>query len=218
LVEEIRVVNSVTGGEKGQKPERHELVPVEPMDEVARVYGFGCGKYAKNNWRLGYDWGLSYGAARRHLNAFWRGEDLDPESGLHHLAHGVFHLLTLMEYGRTHPELDDRYIIGAVVTDQQTKDEAKTIFDNEDMDEDFDVEEYFEDDFDDDDEDDYDDIIRAKWCFDGATTLEEAATMLEDYAAHLREAGKKGFLLRNAIEDDYGFVYHPDGQKLYPQV
>lgn len=109
---EIRITNEVTGGEKGQKPERHELVPIEPMDEVARVYHYGCTKYAIHNWRKAYDWSLSYGAAQRHLRAFWRGEDLDPESGLNHLAHACFHLLALMEFQKTHPELDDRYIIG----------------------------------------------------------------------------------------------------------
>lgn len=98
------------------------------------------------------------------------------------------------------------------MSDQTTEEKAKTIFDNEDMDEDFDVDEYFEDD---EDDDDYDDIIRAKWSFDGAHTLLEAAESLERYAAWLREADKNGFVLREPIDDDYGYVYHPDGHKLY---
>lgn len=106
---EVRIKNETTGGEKGQKPERHELVPINPMDWVARVYHYGTEKYDPHNWRKGYDWSLSYGALQRHLRAFWNGQELDDESGLPHLAHAVFHCLALMEFGDTHPELDDRW-------------------------------------------------------------------------------------------------------------
>lgn len=105
---EVRVTNALTGGEKGSKPEAFALIPVEPQREVARVYGYGSKKYAPRNWEKGYDWSLSYSALQRHVNAFWGGENLDPETGLHHLAHAVFHCYALMEWGRTHPELDDR--------------------------------------------------------------------------------------------------------------
>jgi hypothetical protein len=97
-----------TGGEKGVKLERYEFLPVSPLREVARVYGYGARKYADRNWERGYNWSWSYGALQRHVNAFWGGEELDPESGLPHLAHATFHLLALMEFGRTHPEKDDR--------------------------------------------------------------------------------------------------------------
>lgn len=44
----------------------------------------------------------------RHLWAWWRGEDTDPESGLSHAAHAAWGCFALLEYARTHPELDDR--------------------------------------------------------------------------------------------------------------
>ncbi len=89
---------SETGGEKGQKLERHELV-VEPfIEELALVCGMGAVKYSDDNWRKGYDWGLSYGAMRRHLRAFWTGEDNDPETGLSHLAHAAWHCMVLWKY------------------------------------------------------------------------------------------------------------------------
>ena len=69
----------------------------------------GLVKKGDHNWRLGYDWSLSYGAAQRHLAAFWGGEDRDPESGLHHTAHAVFHMLALITFAAEHPELDDRF-------------------------------------------------------------------------------------------------------------
>lgn len=106
--DEIRVTDPATGGQKGAKPENYSLIPVEALAEVARVYEFGAKKYEANNWRLGYAWSLSYSALMRHIQAFWGGEDMDPESGYHHLAHATFHLFSLMTWGQTHPEKDDR--------------------------------------------------------------------------------------------------------------
>jgi hypothetical protein len=108
LSDEIRVVDPTTGGAKGSKLAQFALIPVRPLEEVAQVYGFGAAKYADRNWEKGYKWSLSYSALQRHLHAFWRGESTDPESGRPHLAHAVFHCLALMEWERTHPEMDDR--------------------------------------------------------------------------------------------------------------
>lgn len=108
MSEEVRVVNPVTGGEKGQKVERFDLIPVGPLRIVAKHYGYGCSKYAARNWERGYDWSLSFAALQRHAFAFWSGEDIDVDSGSPHLAAVVFHALALLEFGTTHPELDDR--------------------------------------------------------------------------------------------------------------
>ena len=59
--------------------------------------------------------------------------------------------------------------------------------------------------------------IRAKWTFDGATTLREAAAHLRSYAEDLEGLAALGFELRDEIEDDYGFIGRPDdGGPLYP--
>jgi hypothetical protein len=104
---EVRVT-STTGGQKGQKPERFDLIPAGPLKMLARVYGMGCAKYSPRNWEKGYEWSLSYAAMQRHLWAFWGGEDTDPESGLPHVIHAAFHALALAEFMKTHPEMDDR--------------------------------------------------------------------------------------------------------------
>lgn len=100
---------SSTGGEKGQKDEAYALIPVGPLAEVARVYGFGAEKYSDHNWRKGYPYSWSYSALQRHINAFWSGEDTDPESGRSHLAHAAFHLFSLMEFVNEELGEDDRY-------------------------------------------------------------------------------------------------------------
>jgi dATP/dGTP diphosphohydrolase len=106
---ETRITNALTGGQKGSKDERYDLIPVEPLAALARHYGVGAYKYADHNWRKGYDWSLSYAALQRHAQAFWGGEDLDEETGSPHLAAVAFHAFALLEWAKTHPELDDRY-------------------------------------------------------------------------------------------------------------
>ena len=105
---EERIVNTQTGGEKGRKPARFDLLPAKPLWEIAEVFGYGASKYEDRNWERGYDWSLSFGAMMRHAWAFWGGEDVDPESGKPHMAHVGFHCLALLEFMEKHREMDDR--------------------------------------------------------------------------------------------------------------
>ena len=66
-------------------------------------------KYAEHNWRKGFVWSRPLSAAMRHITAFNAGEDKDPESGLSHLAHAACCIMFLLEFEKTHKELDDRY-------------------------------------------------------------------------------------------------------------
>jgi hypothetical protein len=107
MTEEVRVV-SATGGEKGSKEARFDLIPVGPLTQVARLYGKGAAKYEDRNWERGYDWSLSYAAAMRHLTQFWGGEDIDEEMGLPHPVAVIFHMMAFLEFMETHPEFDNR--------------------------------------------------------------------------------------------------------------
>ena len=108
---EVRSV-SRTGGEKGTKDERFDLIPISALTQLARHYGVGARKYADNQWRKGYEWSKSYAALMRHMTAHWDGETHDPESGLPHLAHAgchvAFMLTWLAEQGEG-GQFDDRY-------------------------------------------------------------------------------------------------------------
>ncbi len=90
--------------------ERFDLIPAMPLIELARVYTYGAAKYDDRNWEKGLFWGRVFAAAQRHLWRFWSGEDADAESGLSHLAHAAWCCLALMEYTKTHSELDDRAV------------------------------------------------------------------------------------------------------------
>lgn len=90
------------------------LVPRSLLEAVSRVLEFGARKYKADNWRLGIEWRRVAGSLLRHTFAWLEGEDKDPESGLSHLAHAATNVAFLLEYERTHQELDDRYMSGKV--------------------------------------------------------------------------------------------------------
>ncbi len=85
------------------------LLSGEALMQTAAVLRFGAEKYAEHNWRSGFLWSRPLAAAMRHLVAFNDGEDKDPESGLSHLAHAACCIMFLLEFEKTHRELDDRY-------------------------------------------------------------------------------------------------------------
>lgn len=87
---------------------RYDLVPVYPLQEIAKVFTFGAKKYEDRGWEKGIKWGRVYGALLRHIFSWFTGEDKDPETGLSHLAHAGCNIMFLLEYERTHKELDNR--------------------------------------------------------------------------------------------------------------
>jgi hypothetical protein len=96
--QETRIVDPVTGGEKGSKLARFDLVPPEASWALAEVYGKGSLKYAERNWEKGYTWGLSVAALERHLNLWKRGEQIDQETGAYHLAQVAWHAFALFTF------------------------------------------------------------------------------------------------------------------------
>jgi hypothetical protein len=74
-----------------------DLLPVEAKKAIAEVFDFGAKKYARHNWRAGFDYSRLIAACERHLDAFNDGEDNDPESGKSHLAHAGCCLMMLLE-------------------------------------------------------------------------------------------------------------------------
>jgi hypothetical protein len=136
---EIRTTSS-TGGQKGTKEERHDLIPIGPLRELATHFGRGALKYDVHQWRKGYEWSKSYSALDRHLKLFWSGEDYDicsnePENclfehpedgrawpkpdtdtcwnhtGSHHLVAVAWHSFVLLEFKDRFPDFDDRFKI-----------------------------------------------------------------------------------------------------------
>lgn len=89
------------------KPPIH-LVPPSMTLAVASVLGYGAKKYAPRNWERGMKWSVPYDSMMRHLLAWQKGEDTDPESGLPHLHHAACNIAMLVEFMETYKEGDDR--------------------------------------------------------------------------------------------------------------
>lgn len=87
---------------------RVDLLPGAPLLQVGDVMADGISEYGIRNWEKGISWTRCFGSALRHMLKWVAGEDCDAKSGRHHLACAVCQLLFLLEYDRTHPELDDR--------------------------------------------------------------------------------------------------------------
>lgn len=128
---------SSTGGQKGVKLARFDLIPAGPLYELAVHYGRGARKYANHQWRQGYEWSKSIGALGRHFNDFLAGKDYDvcsnepgnckftdndgneyvPEepdtcynhTGSHHMAAVAWHAFLLLEFKDHYIGFDDRF-------------------------------------------------------------------------------------------------------------
>lgn len=73
-------------------------VPPNALLAVAKVLTFGAKKYGRDNWRQVANAETRYlDATLRHINAYQRGEAVDPESGESHLAHAVCSLMFMLE-------------------------------------------------------------------------------------------------------------------------
>lgn len=87
---------------------RFDLLPLTALKPAADVFAYGANKYAAWNWAKGMPWSVPYACMMRHLEAWYRGEELDPESGLPHLGHVMCNLVMLTHYAEFYREGDDR--------------------------------------------------------------------------------------------------------------
>ena len=90
------------GGMKydGGKPRMALLFDGVPraLEAVGQVLTFGAQKYAAHSWQTVPEAPERYKSALlRHIIAVGKGEELDSESGLHHLAHAACNALFILE-------------------------------------------------------------------------------------------------------------------------
>lgn len=113
-IAETKGIGDVNSKEKGSGARYNtgkadlSLIPLVTLEEEAMVWEYGKAKYAAWNWAKGMNWSVPYACALRHLSAWQRGEEIDPESGQSHLAHVMCNIRMLMLYSKTYKEGDDR--------------------------------------------------------------------------------------------------------------
>lgn len=90
------------------KVEYHHM-PAEALEEVNKALTYGSKKYSDYQWRGGFVWSRPFNACMRHLWAYWRGEDIDKESGCYHLACAAANILFLLQFLICKIGTDNRY-------------------------------------------------------------------------------------------------------------
>lgn len=115
--QETRVIDPTTGGAKGVKLARFDLIPWSIIRELAEHFGRGARKYEDRNWERGYKWSYSFGALHRHLEAFWSRDDIDHDESLYvageahttrHIIAVVWHACVLAWFSKYGKGTDDR--------------------------------------------------------------------------------------------------------------
>lgn len=96
----------------------YSTVPQAPMMEVCVGMLEGALKYGRHNYRdSGVRASVYYDAVMRHMNAWFEGQDLDPDSGISHVTKAICSLLVLRDsmlrgnwYDDRPPKIDDEFI------------------------------------------------------------------------------------------------------------
>lgn len=103
MLQQQRINNSaaVSAVETGKKDDegklRFDLVDAEFEEQLAAVLTAGANKYGANNWQKVEDAKNRYYAAlRRHIAAWRKGEQVDAETGIDHLAHAAANIMFLL--------------------------------------------------------------------------------------------------------------------------
>ena len=87
---------------------QYGLLPPAALQATVEILTFGAEKYEPNNWKYVPDSKRRYfDAMQRHVWAWKSGEQNDPESGKHHLAHALCCLMFLYEHDTIY-SVDDK--------------------------------------------------------------------------------------------------------------
>ncbi len=90
---------------------RIDLVYPGMITGTAEVLTFGANKYHANSWQKEKNpINCYYGALMRHLMDWRNGEQIDPESKLHHLKHALCNLMFLLWFTENKNENENKKI------------------------------------------------------------------------------------------------------------
>lgn len=93
-----------------QKPQLH-LIPPAANIEMAKALELGKAKYGERNWLKNKVAICTYLAAmKRHIDCILDGQDMDEESGAHHLGHVMAGCGIVLDAKRHGMLVDDRVL------------------------------------------------------------------------------------------------------------
>ena len=92
-----------------KKPRLYSNLPANVSKEISVAMMEGARKYGRHNYRVaGVRASVYFDACIDHLNAFWEGETIDPDSGLHHITKALSCLYVLRDAQMNNKCEDDR--------------------------------------------------------------------------------------------------------------
>jgi len=84
-------------------------VSCQVVSEIGLAMLEGARKYGRHNYRVtGVRASVYYDATWRHLASWWEGEDIDPDSGMHHVVKALACLMVLRDAMNNDKLVDDR--------------------------------------------------------------------------------------------------------------
>ena len=89
---------------------RWSLVDFDSLEDMVKVLEQGSEKYDDNNWKKGLKTTEIVESILRHTFAYLNGEDIDPESGLHHAGHIMSNAMFLSYMVKYKKDFDTRFI------------------------------------------------------------------------------------------------------------
>ena len=87
---------------------RFDLIPPEALVALANHYTVGSKKYSERNWEKGMDWERCFGSLQRHAWKWQAGENIDEETGSHHMIAVAWNAIALYVYAMRNVGVDDR--------------------------------------------------------------------------------------------------------------
>ena len=84
------------------------LVDFDALEDMVKVLEFGAKKYSADDWKKGLNTNEITESMMRHLFAYLRGEDIDPESGLPHTGHIMCNAMFLSYMQKFAKKFDSR--------------------------------------------------------------------------------------------------------------
>lgn len=93
--------------EKGRKNDfidkklRWDLLPLNEIEDIVKVYTKGAEKYGDNNWKkLDNAYDRYKGAMLRHLVEYEKGNSIDKETGCLHLAQVAWNAIAMLYFSK----------------------------------------------------------------------------------------------------------------------
>lgn len=85
---------------------RWDLLPLDEIEDIVRVYHAGAKKYGADKWQNLPDGIRRYKAALlRHLMEFEKGNEIDEETGCYHLAQCAWNAIAMLHISKNKKKL-----------------------------------------------------------------------------------------------------------------